>query len=79
VGLAISLVVVYFGLPAETPRDGPMSFPPLGVHEGASTLFGCLAELMPEEQTKLAGILRLRAGLFVACGFGLMVIGNFLG
>ena len=43
------------------------------------TLFGSLAEPMPEEQTTLAGILRLWAGLFVACGFGLMVVGIALG
>jgi hypothetical protein len=43
------------------------------------TLLGSLAELMPEEQTTLAGILRLWAGLFVACGFGLMVVGIALG
>jgi hypothetical protein len=42
-------------------------------------LFGSLAELMPEAQTTLAGILRLWAGLFVACGFGLMVVGGVLG
>ncbi|MDP8901081.1 MAG: hypothetical protein M3N33_08070 [Actinomycetota bacterium] len=42
-------------------------------------LFGSLAELMPEEQTTLVGILRPWAGLFVGCGFALMVIGGFLG
>ncbi len=40
--------------------------------------FGSLAELMPEEQTALAGILGLWAGLFVCCGFALMVIGGVL-
>lgn len=40
--------------------------------------FGSLAELVPE-QTTLAGIPRIWAGLFVACGFGLMVIGGALG
>lgn len=40
-------------------------------------LFGSLAEL--KEQTTLAGILRPWAGLFVGCGFALMVIGGFLG
>ena len=79
VGLVLSLVAIYFGLPAEAPRSGLASFPPLGVLEGMGTLFGCLAELMPEEPTTLAGILRLWAGLFVACGFGLMVIGIALG
>lgn len=43
------------------------------------TLFGSLAELMPGEQTTLAGILRLWAGLFLACGFGLMLIGGVRG
>ncbi len=43
------------------------------------TLLGSLAELMTEEQTTLAGILRLWTGLFVACGFGLMVVGIALG
>ncbi len=42
-------------------------------------LFGSLAELMPEEQTTLVSIPRLWAGLFVGCGFALMVIGGFLG
>ena len=42
-------------------------------------LFGSLAELMPEEQTTLAGILLLWACLFVACGFVLMVVGIALG
>ena len=43
------------------------------------TLFGSLTELMPEEQTTLAGILRLWARLSVPCGFGLMVVGCVLG
>ena len=43
------------------------------------TLFSSLAELTPEEQTTLAGFLRLWAGLFVARGFGLMVAGFVLG
>ena len=42
-------------------------------------LFGSPAELMPQEQTMLAGILRTWAGLSVACGFGLMVVGGVLG
>jgi hypothetical protein len=77
--LALSLVVIYFGLPAEAPKDGLASLPPLGVLEGMGTLFGSLPELMPEEQTTLAGILLLWAGLFVTCGFGLMVVGIALG
>jgi hypothetical protein len=57
VGLAFSLVVIYFGLPSEAARDGLASLPPLSILEGRGTLFGSLAELMPEEQTTLAGIL----------------------
>ena len=79
VGLVASLGMIYFGLPAEAPRAGPATFPPLGVLEGMGALFGSVAELMPEEQTTLAGILRLWAGLFVGCGFALMVIGGVLG
>ncbi len=79
VGLALSLVVIYFGLPTEAPRAGLTAFPPLGVLEGMGVLFGSLAELLPQEQTTLAGILRVWAGLFVSCGFALMVIGGILG
>lgn len=78
VGLALSPGANFFGLPAEAPGAGLTSFPPLGVLEGMGARFGCLAELMPDEQTALAGILRIWAGLFVACGFGLMVIGGVL-
>jgi len=76
-GLALSLVWISFGLSAEAPGAGLAS--PLGVLEGMGALFGSLAELMPEEQITLAGILRLWAGLFVACGFGMMVVGGVLG
>ena len=55
----LSLGLILFGLPAEAPGDGLASFPPLGVLEGTGALFGSLAELMPEEQTTLAGVLRL--------------------
>lgn len=79
VGLVISLVVIYLGLPTDAPRTDLVAFPPLGVLEGMGALFGSLAELMPEEQTTLAGILRVWAGLFVICGFALMVIGGILG
>ena len=75
----LPLVVIYFGLPTEAPRAGLTAFPPLGVLEGMGALFGSLAELMPEEQRTLAGILRAWAGLFVICGFALMVIGGILG
>ena len=78
-GPALSLGWIYAGLPDEAPRAGLASFPPLGVLEGMGALFGSLAELMPQEQTTLAGILRTWAGLFVVCGFGLMVIGGVLG
>lgn len=77
--MALSPGMIYFGLPAEAARSGLTSLPPLGVLEGIGTLFGSLAELMPGEQTTLTGILRLRAGLFLACGFGLMLIGGVLG
>ena len=73
VGLVASLGVIYFGLPADAPRAGLTSLPPLGVIEGMGALFGSLAELMPEEQTTLAGILRVWDGVSVCCGFGLMV------
>jgi hypothetical protein len=78
-GLVAALGMIYFGLPAEDPRTGLTDLPPLGILKGMGTLFGSLAELMPEEQTTLAGILRVWAGLFVACGFGLLVIGTVLG
>ena len=78
-GLALSLAWIYFGLPDEAPGTGLASFPILGVLEGVGALFGSLAELLPEEQTTLAGILRLWAGLFVTCGFGPMVVGGVLG
>ena len=79
VGLAPSPGVIYFGLPAEAPGPGLTSFPPLGFLEGIGALFGSLAELMPEGQTTPAGILRIWAGVLVACGFGLMAIGSILG
>jgi hypothetical protein len=75
----ISLVVIYLGLPADAPRTGLAAFPPFGVLEGMGALFGSLAELLPQEQTTLAGILRVWASLFVSCGFALMVIGGILG
>ena len=59
VGLVHSPGLILFGLPAEAPGDGLASFPPLGILEGMGGLFGSLAELMPEERTTLAGILRL--------------------
>ncbi|CAA9399967.1 MAG: hypothetical protein AVDCRST_MAG03-1163 [uncultured Rubrobacteraceae bacterium] len=79
VGLVASLGMIYFGLSAAAPTAGSVSVPPLGVLEGMGALFGSLAELMPKEQTTLAGILRAWAGLFVVCGFALMVIGGLPG
>ena len=79
VGLVLSRGWICVGLPDEAPGSGLASFPPLGVLEGMGVLFGSLAELIPQEQTTLAGILRIWAGLFVSCGFGLMVIGGVLG
>ncbi len=73
--MGISLVVI----PHRRPRTGLAAFPPFGVLEGMGALFGSLAELMPEVQATLAGILRAWAGLFVICGFALMVIGGILG
>ncbi len=78
-GLVASLGVIYFGLPADVFRAGLTPLPPLGVIEGMGALFGSLAELMPEEQTTLAGVLRIWGGVFVCCGFGLMVAGLVLG
>ena len=79
VGLIASLGMIYFGPPRRGPRAGLASFPPFGVLEGMDALFGSLAELMPEEQTTLTDILRLWGGIFVGCGFALMVIGGVLG
>ena len=53
--------------------------PPLSMLGGMGLLFGSLAELLPGEQVTLVSILRLWAGLFAACGFGLMMIGLVLG
>ena len=79
VGLVASLGIIFFGLSAADPAAGPASLPPLGVLEGMGALLGSLAELMPEQQRTLAGILRLWAGLFVCCGFALMAIGGVPG
>lgn len=80
-GLVISLVMIYCGLAsgAEDPGGGLAAFPLFGVFEGMGTLFGSLAEILPEEQTSLAGILRLWAGLFLVCGFGLVVLAGVTG
>jgi hypothetical protein len=75
-GLVLSLAMIYFGLAAgaEGPTRDNAVLPPLSVLEGIGFLFGSLAELLPEEQVTLAGILRLWAGLFAACGFALMMV-----
>ena len=53
--------MIYFGLAAGA--EGPTRYnavpPPLSILEGMGLLFGSLAELLPEEQVTLAGILRL--------------------
>ena len=78
VGLALSLGMIFFGL-ANDPWAMPSTLPPMGVVEGMGFLFGSLAELMPEEQSTLAGILRLWGGLFVVCVFAAMVAGGIPG
>ena len=80
-GLVLSLGMIYLGLAygTEGPTRGNAMIPLLGVLEGIGVFFGSLAELLPEEQVTLAGILRLWAGLFAACGFALMMVGLFLG
>ena len=75
-GLAGSFVMIFFGLSEGSSGAVETFFPPFGVLEGIGLLFGSLAEFMPEEQTTLAGILRLWAGLFVLCGFALIVLGG---
>lgn len=80
VGLVASLAMIYYGLPSsDTPRIILTALPPFGVLEGMGAFFGSLAELLPEEQATLAGILRVWAGLFVVCGLGLMVVGGLPG
>ena len=75
-GLVLSLGMIYFGLAAgaEGPTRDNAVLPPFSMLEGMGLLFGPLAELLPEEQVTLAGILRLWAGLFAACGFALMMV-----
>ncbi len=77
-GLVVSLVMIYSGLAART-GWGLAVLPSFGVLEGMGTLFDSLAELLPEEQSTLAGILRVWAGLFVGCGFGQMVTEAIMG
>lgn len=74
VGLAVStLTVCYSGstLPQD-PRMLLLGFQLTGVVEGLGLFFGSVAELLPEEQTTLAGILRVWAGLFVVLGMVLL-------
>ena len=72
----VMIVMIYFGLAAgaEGPTRGNAVLPPLSVLEEIGLLFGSRAKLLPEEQVTLAGILRLWAGLFAACGFALMMV-----
>ena len=80
-GLVLSLGMIYLGLAYGTggPTRDNAVLPPLSVLEGIGLLFGSLAELLPEEQVTLAGVLRLWAGLFAAGGFALTMVGLFLG
>lgn len=77
-GLVLSLGMIFYGLPNGSPGLFE-ALPPVGILEGTGVLFGSLAEVMPEEQGTLAGILRLWGGLFVVCGFALMVVGGISG
>ena len=80
-GSVLFLGMIYFGLTlgTEGPTRGSAVLPSLSVLGGMGLLFGSLAELLPGEQVTLVSILRLWAGLFAACGFGLMMIGLVLG
>ena len=77
-GLVGSVVIMFVGASGDAWMV-PSPLPPVGILEGMGLLFGSLAEIMPEEQTTLAGILRLWAGLFVVCGFALVVAGRVTG
>lgn len=81
VGLVISLVIIYSGLSSEpdASRGVFTIFGQFGVLEEMGGLFGSLAKVMPEQQSRLAGILRAWAGLFVGCGFVMVVAGGVLG
>ncbi len=79
VGLAASFAMLYYGLAfASGPRTGQAYFQYFGLLEGLGILFGSVAELMPEEQTTLSGILRGWASLFAICGAILMFTGIIL-
>ena len=70
VGLGFSVFAIYWGA-SSLPHDPLEALTGLalsGLCEGMGALFGSVAELLPEEQTALAGILRVWAGLFVVCG-----------
>ncbi len=79
VGLVGSFVMLCYGLafPSD-PRSDQAYFRYFGLFEGLGIFFGSVAELMSEEQTTLAGILRMWAGLFAVCGAALMFAGMFL-
>ena len=76
VSLTFSIFAIYWGassLPHD-PLEALSGFGLAGLCEGMGALFGSVAELMPEEQTTLAGLLRIWASLFVACGIVLMAV-----
>lgn len=78
-GLAGSFAMLYYGLAFPSgPGTGGVYFQYFGLLEGLGLLFGSVAELMPGEQTTLAGILRMWVGLFAGCGAALMFAGIFL-
>ena len=71
--------MLYHGLAfAPDPGTGGTYFRYFGLLEGLGLLFESVAELMPGEQTTLAGLLRMWAGLFAVCGAALMFASIFL-
>ena len=78
-GLAGSSAMLLYSLALSSgPGTGGTYFQYFGLLEGLGLFFGSVAELMPGEQTTLAGILRMWAGLFAVCGAALMFAGVFL-
>lgn len=78
-GLVGSFAMLYYSLAFPPgPGTGGAYFRYFGLLEGVGLLFGSAAELLPGEQTTLAGILRMWAGLFAVCGAALMFAGIFL-
>jgi hypothetical protein len=76
VSLAFAIFAIYFSASSfpQDPREALAGFGLSGLCEGMGDLFGSVAELVPEEQTTLAGILRTWAGLFVVCGIVPMAV-----